>query len=109
MLARSEEWRGQLTVDDYIARELMVSQDSAMSAGHQCWVLVPEDAPIDIRCATESWLQEVIWCPPGETKVVHRPALMFVSLYVPLEHRGQGYGHMMQQYVHPSLTINDTV
>jgi hypothetical protein len=91
----SEEWHGQLIFDDYIAREVSISQDSAMAHGHCCWPLAPESDPLDIRCSTESWQHVVAYCAPGHTKVVLRPALMFVSLYVPLAYRGMGYGTRM--------------
>jgi hypothetical protein len=97
----AEQWRGELSVEDYITIEEAVSRRSAMAPGHATWILTPDDDPDTILASTECWHQTLLYAAPHASTAVFRHGLMFTALFVPPKARGKGYSSLLQGYAAP--------
>lgn len=96
--ANSEEWRGALSLDAYLRREIhLYNQELTKDGGLTPWMLVYQpdpDGPRQVLCGCETMSKKAI--THHNRKVEDVTCHAVCSVFCPLDRRGRGYaGRMM--------------
>lgn len=89
------EWRGALTPDQYLDREVYLGTiPLAANGGRRAWILTdpslpPGERPILSSC--ETWKKTTLATQPGTTDVQEESAYGIGSVYTDPKYRGHGY------------------
>lgn len=98
-LLNETEWRGALTCDQYLAREIyMESAPLAADGGKRSWILTedglaPGERPILSSC--ETWKKRTLHNEQDSTSIVEGWAYGIGSVYTDPKYRGRGYASRM--------------
>ncbi|CEJ88027.1 hypothetical protein VHEMI04587 [[Torrubiella] hemipterigena] len=98
-LLNETEWRGALTCNQYLAREIyMESVPLAVNGGKRSWILteegvVPDARPILSSC--ETWKKKTLYTQEGSSAVVEGWVYGIGSVYTDPRYRGRGYASRM--------------